>query len=230
LNDATLKIAGGRLDLKVNIQTNDEIEELGDTFNHMTVELVKMKERAENANPLTKLPGNNVIREEIQNRIRQSRKFVVIHSDLDNFKAFNDKYGIGEGDKAIELTARLFKEAIEKKGDREDFVGHEGGDDFVVITTPERAEELAKYFIQRFDSEDVKYYTEEDRKKGYIEAKNRQAVLCKFPLMSISLAGVGNHVRNFKSYAEITNVMPELKEKAKAQPGSVFLLDRRKDR
>lgn len=229
LNSATKEIAGGKLELRVNIKTGDEIEELGETFNDMTQALVKMKARAESANPLTKLPGNVAIHEDVDRRIKEGSKFMFIHSDLDNFKAYNDKYGLGEGDKAIKKTAELFKETIEKVGGPDDFLGHEGGDDFVVITTPQKTEAITSYFIKRFDEEMPKLYSEEDRKLGYIIAKNRQGVICKFALMSISLAGVTNQHRILGSYTEITNILPELKEKAKSIQGSSFVLDKRKD-
>ncbi|MDD5070950.1 MAG: HAMP domain-containing protein [Candidatus Omnitrophica bacterium] len=90
-NQAAKKIASGQLHLKVTIPTNDELEELADSFNFMTQELVRMKKIAENANPLTKLPGNLVIMEEVEGRIKRKEKFTVVYSDLDHFKAFNDK-------------------------------------------------------------------------------------------------------------------------------------------
>jgi len=229
LNRATKEISGGKLELRVDIQTGDEIQELGETFNGMTQALVKMKARAESANPLTKLPGNVAIREDVERRIKDGQKFVIVHSDLDNFKAYNDKYGLGAGDQAIQLTADTFKEAIAKAGNPDDFLGHEGGDDFVVITTPQKVQELTSYFIKRFDEETPKLYNDEDRKTGYIIAKNRQGVICKFGLMSISLAGVTNEHRVLGSYAEITNIMPEVKEKAKAIQGSSYVLDHRKE-
>jgi diguanylate cyclase (GGDEF)-like protein len=229
LNRATKEIVGGKLELRVDIQTGDEIQELGETFNDMTHALVKMKARAESANPLTKLPGNVAIREEVETRLREGRKFVIVHSDLDNFKAFNDKYGLGAGDRAIQITADLLKEAIAKAGAPEDFIGHEGGDDFVLVTTPQKVNELTSYFIKRFDEEMPKLYSDEDRARGYIIAKNRQGVICKFQLMSISLAGVTNEHRVLGSYTEITNIMPELKEKSKSIQGSSFVMDKRKD-
>ena len=98
-----------------------------------------MKEKAENANPLTKLPGNIVIQEMVEERIKKDKKFVLIYSDLDNFKAFNDTYGVHAGDKAIMLTADIMREAIAVEGAEDDFIGHEGGDDFLLLTVPERA-------------------------------------------------------------------------------------------
>lgn len=227
LNKATKEIASGNLDLKVAIRTHDEIQELGDTFNDMTVALKKMKERAENANPLTKLPGNNIIREEIERRIRSRAKFVAIHVDLDNFKAYNDRYGIGKGDEIIKFTNRVLENAVKKKGDPGDFIGHEGGDDFFIITTPDRAEAVADEVIVQFDTEVKNFYSAEDRKAGYIYEKDRKGEPVRFPLMSISLAGVTNQYKPISSYAELTNIAVGVKHKVKQLERSNFLLDKR---
>jgi len=229
LNDATKDIAKGNLDGKVAIKTDDELEELADTFNYMTVELKKMKQKAENANPLTKLPGNIVIQEEAEKRIKQNEKFVLIYCDLDNFKAFNDKYGVHAGDKAIMLTSDIFKESIEKKGKAGDFIGHEGGDDFLLLTIPERAEDIATYIVNEFDRRIRKLYSREDLDRGYIEAKARDTEeIQKFPIMTISLAGVSNIEKQIETYAQVTNIAAEVKKAAKKAKGSKFILDRRK--
>ncbi len=228
LNIATKAIAAGDLKRKVDIRTKDEIEELGDTFNFMTEALQKMKERAENANPLTKLPGNNVIHEEITGRINTRKKFVVIYSDLDNFKAFNDKYGIGAGDKAIRMTAEIMSESL-KLGGQDSFLGHEGGDDFVLITSPANAEKVAKYITDEFDKRVRVLYNKEDLDQGFIIAHARDGTIQKFPTMTISLAGVSSEIRQLTSYAQITNICAEVKKKAKSIPQSIFVLDRRID-
>lgn len=227
LNLATKDISSGNLNLRVKIKTNDEIQELGETFNDMTMALQKMKERAENANPLTKLPGNNVIREEIDKRIRLKQKFVAIHADLDNFKAYNDKYGIAKGDEVIKFTAKVLQNALKEKGSSDDFVGHEGGDDLYLLTTPDKVEAVTDYIIKTFDKEIRKFYSKEDLDLGYILEKNRQGVTVKFPIMSISMAGVSNQIRDLSSYAELTNIAIEVKTKAKEIKGSVFILDKR---
>jgi len=228
LNEATKAIAGGNLTLKVDIRTRDEIEELGDTFNHMTSALQNMKDKAENANPLTKLPGNNVIHEEITSRINANRKFVVVYSDLDNFKAFNDKYGIGAGDKAIKLTADIMRESL-KFGSPDDFLGHEGGDDFVLLTTPNNAEKVTTYITKEFDRRVRDLFTKEDLEQGFIIAHGRDGAIQKFPIMTLSLAGVSNEKRPLVSYGEITNICAEVKKKAKSIPQSTFVLDKRID-
>ena len=227
LNEVTKLIAAGDLSVRAKISTHDELEELGATFNYMTEELVKMKEKAENANPLTKLPGNIVIHEETDKRIRENRKFMVIYCDLDNFKAFNDKYGIAKGDDAIKMTAELFKESSQLKGNADDFVGHEGGDDFILLTTPEKAQAVADHITSQFDKRVRALYDKEDLGRGFIMAHGRDGEIKKFPIMTISLAGVTNEHRRIESYGEITNIAAEIKKKAKAIEGSVFVVDKR---
>jgi diguanylate cyclase (GGDEF)-like protein len=227
LNNVTKIIASGDLSIRTNIHTNDELQELGETFNFMTVELIKMKERAENANPLTKLPGNIVIHEQVEQRIQSNQKFVVIYCDLDNFKAFNDKYGIAKGDEAIKITADVFKEAVKAAGSALDFIGHEGGDDFILLTTPAKADAVAEYIIKEFASRIRSLYSQEDLQAGFIIAHARDGSINKFPIMTISLAGVSNEFKPITSYAEVTNIAADLKKKAKATGGSVFVIDKR---
>jgi diguanylate cyclase (GGDEF)-like protein len=226
-NQAAKVIAAGHLDSRVSIFTNDELEELANTFNFMAQELIKMKERAENANPLTKLPGNIVIMEEVEKRIKTNQKFTVIYSDLDNFKAFNDKYGIHAGDEAIKMAAEIFKEAVKNKGSTDDFVGHEGGDDFIILTTPGRAEAIANYITSEFDKRVRSLFSKEDLERGYIVATGRDGVVKQFPIMTISLAGVTNEYRPLQSYGEVTNIAAEVKKKAKKEQRSCFVLDKR---
>ena len=229
LNTATKDIASGNFDHRVEIRTNDEIEELGETFNVMTLALKKMRERAENANPLTALPGNNVIREEIENRIKQKEKFAAVHIDLDNFKAYNDRYGVAKGDEVIKFTSELLKDAVEEKGAKDDLVGHEGGDDFFVITPPDKVEDIAHKIILDFDSQIRNFYSREDQKKGHILEKDRRGEMMKYPFMTISLAGVSNKFRQISSYGELTNIAVGVMHKAKEMRRSNFILDRRRD-
>lgn len=227
LNKATKDISAGNLDMKVDIRTNDEIQELGDTFNEMTTALKRMREKAENANPLTKLPGNTIIREEIERRIKSGEKFVAIHADLDNFKAYNDRYGIAKGDEIIKFTSRVLEKSIKRKGNPGDFIGHEGGDDFFLITSPDKAETIADEIIVGFDTEVKGFYSDGDRKAGCIYEKNRKGEMVRFPLMSISLAGITNQYSPISSYAELTNIAVGVKSKVKQLERSNFLLDKR---
>ncbi|MBL7069941.1 MAG: diguanylate cyclase [Candidatus Omnitrophica bacterium] len=227
LNQTTKIIGSGDLSVRTDIRTGDELQELGDTFNFMTEELVKMKARAENANPLTKLPGNISIHDRIDAEIKGNKKFMVIYCDLDNFKAFNDKYGIAQGDVAIKLTSEVFKEAAQKKGNPDDFLGHEGGDDFILVTTPDKAKGIADHITSEFDKRVRKLYSQEDLTQGHIVAHGRDGSVKEFPIMSISLAGITNQVRKISSYGQVTNIAAEVKKKAKAVAGSTFVIDER---
>ena len=228
LNKATKEIASGNLEGKVELDTKDEIGELGHTFNTMTKALKRMREIAENANPLTGLPGNNVIREEVERRIKDKEKFVAIHVDLDNFKAYNDRYGIGKGDEVIKFTCAALQDGLKEKGSKEDFIGHEGGDDFFLITSPDKAEDLTNKIISDFDTKIRGFYTDEDKKNGYILAKDRQGAMMKFPVMTISLAGITNQFKPITSYGELTNIAVGVKQRAKEEKRSNFFIDQRK--
>jgi diguanylate cyclase (GGDEF)-like protein len=228
LNSITKIIASGNFNVRADIHTNDELQELGETFNYMAAELVKLKERAENASPLTKLPGNIVIREEIEKRIIQGNQFVVIYADLDDFKAFNDKYGIARGDEAIKLTADILKEAIQLEGNQDDFIGHEGGDDFIIITTYPKTQNLSDYIIAELGRRIRQLYAPEDLKQGYIISETRDGTIRHFPIMTISLSGVSNTHRTITSYAQVTNIAAEVKKKAKSIGGSVLVIDKRR--
>ena len=168
-----------------------------------------------------------MIQEEVEKRIAAGEKFMVIYCDLDNFKAFNDKYGVHKGDDAITLTGDIFKETVEKEGEKQDFVGHEGGDDFLLVTVPERAQKIADYITTEFDKRVREFYDQEDLDRGYIVAHARDGSVKQFPIMTISLAGVTNESHPIKSYSEVTNIAAGIKKLAKKKEGSCFILDRR---
>jgi len=234
LNRATEAIMSGKLGNKVSIKTGDELEALADAFNHMSDSLKMMKESAEDTNPLTHLPGNNGIKFDLQRRLHQKQKFVLFHSDLDRFKVFNDVYGLAKGDAAITKTADLLKEIIQKEGDKGDFVGHQGGDDFVLILKPTRAKKIAETIIKRFDEEIVKaLYPKEDFERGYVEMLDRrgaaergesEAQKKKFPLLGFSLAGVTNSRRDFADYNAVLREAVKVKKQVKAEIKSSFLI------
>ena len=180
------------------------------------------------ANPLTRLPGNVSILNEIQGRIDKNELFSVCYTDLDKFKAFNDKYGFKNGDEVIKNTARILIESVQEKGTPGDFIGHIGGDDFVVMTSPDKAEGLCKNIIAKFDKMVPELYTEEDRKKGYIVAKDRQGRKKKIAFISISIAVVSNEKKKIKHVAEVGELGAELKEYAKNLKGSTYVTERRK--
>ncbi len=180
-----------------------------------------------NLSPLTGLPGNIRIQEEIERMVREQRPFAVLYCDLDNFKAYNDQKGFVRGDRLIQATARIIQDAVVEIAGSEGFVGHVGGDDFVAIVPPESAEPIAKRIVERFDAQVHRFYDPEDIERGYIEVEDRKGVLQRLPLASISVGIATTAVRTFGHYGEAVAVATEMKQFAKRQSGSSYAIDRR---
>ncbi|GAC1424003.1 MAG: hypothetical protein NVSMB5_17920 [Candidatus Velthaea sp.] len=179
-------------------------------------------------NPLTRLPGNLAIENEIRRRFDERIPWAVIYLDLDHFKAFNDVYGFVRGDEAIRLVAATLQAAIKRLGTDEDFIGHIGGDDFILVSSPGRADELARDVALTFDRDVRALYDRADLERGWIETRDRRGMITKFPVMSLSLALVTNSTRVITNYQQIGEVAAELKAYAKKQPGSFVATDKRK--
>jgi diguanylate cyclase (GGDEF)-like protein len=181
------------------------------------------------ASPLTGLPGNVRIEDEIDARVEQNREFAILYADLDSFKAFNDHYGFLRGDQAIQETARVIEDASIAATDGEAFVGHVGGDDFVIVVQPEQAAPVAEAIVAAFDAKVGEWYDAGDRANGYIEVMNRRGELQRFPILTISIGVATTEKRTFHHYAEAVALAPEMKQYAKGLQGSAWAADRRTD-
>ncbi len=177
--------------------------------------------------PLTGLPGNTRIQEELERAIAEQRQFALLYADLDNFKAYNDHYGFARGDDILRLAARLLHGAVQATARPDAFVGHVGGDDFVAITAEEAAKAVVEDLIERFDGEVPSLYDPEDAERGWIEIENRRRQLERFPLVSLSVGVASTATRHFGHYAEAVAIASEMKSLAKQQPGSSWAVDRR---
>jgi GGDEF domain-containing protein len=227
LMEATHKISRGELDTRVPIVRDDEIGQLATSFNEMSVALQRMRDEAKGANPLSGLPGNITIAKYIDDCLAAGRVICVLYCDLDNFKAYNDKYGFTKGDEAILYTRDCLMTVAQRKDMQSIFVGHEGGDDFVVVCGYEYWEPFAKHFITTFDRGIYQFYNSIDARNGFIESINRQGQRQRFPLMSISIAVVTNKTRPFRRHAEMIQVVAEVKKYVKSMDGSCYAIDRR---
>lgn len=183
--------------------------------------------RAMDANPLTKLPGNTSIISRIQELIDRSEDFALAYCDLDHFKSFNDKYGFSRGDEVLMMTARVIVNTIRGFPGVKSFVGHVGGDDFVFIVPAHVAEEACKRVVDAFDGIVPHFYDEDDRERGGIVSTDRQGAVRSFPLMAVSIAVVFNSGGRLKHYGEASAIAMGLKKKAKENPKSSYVLDRR---
>ena len=180
------------------------------------------------ANPLTRLPGNVSIETRIEAALDANRPLAVLYIDLNQFKAYNDSYGYDAGDRVIKATGKLLL-GLARAGGAQEFVGHIGGDDFILLTTPDRMETLAKRVISEFDALAPSFYKEEDRKKRKIVSTDRQGRVIEFPLLSVAIGICHNAYHPLSSYAEVSQIAAELKRHAKAKTGSALVVDRRRD-
>lgn len=226
---ATQEISKGNFKARVPISGDDELGRLATSFNEMSTAIAQMQDEAKGANPLTGLPGNITISSRIDMNIDMGKTFAVLYCDLDNFKAYNDKYGFIKGDDAILYSRDKLVETAETEGMHNIFVGHEGGDDFVVITPYDCWELYAQRFVDAFDRDIGQFYNSTDRKNKCISSVNRQGQPQKFPLMSMSIAVVTNAKRKFTHHGEIVQVAAEVKKYAKKIEGSGYKLDERSE-
>lgn len=179
------------------------------------------------ANPLTGLPGNRAIEQEVQGRIDREESFSFLYLDIDNFKAYNDYYGYSRGDSAIRIVAELLRDCSREHGGASDFVGHIGGDDFCVVTGPDGAEALGEAIVERFSTEFMKLIEPEDLERGYLEVRARQGGVLRVDFPSLTIAVVTDQGRQYEHWGRVSDAAAELKSFGKTQTGSIVVTERR---
>ena len=226
LEKATALIADGEFDFDFRMNRRDEIGSLAHAFGVMSRRLKILEERSRDASPLTGLPGNRAIEEEMTTRLEAKRPFSLCHVDLDNFKPFVDKYGYAWGSEVIKEVAGLLAAQMKAAGTPEDFLGHIGGDDFVIISAPGRAEELCRRIVAGFDERIGKFYLEEDREQGFFIGKDRRGIEQRFPLITVTMAIITDDGSRFRNPLEMAEMAAQLKEYAKTLPGSNYVTEK----
>ncbi|MFB9147706.1 GGDEF domain-containing protein [Halomonas alkalicola] len=181
--------------------------------------------QARNANPLTGLPGNILIQESLAERLRQERAFVAVYADLDNFKAFNDCYGYAEGDRLILALSRLL---LSHLSEAEDFLGHVGGDDFMLLLGGPRWRASCEQVLSDFAALVPDFYQPEHCAAGGLTCENRRGEPVFHPLVSLSLAARPVHAGEGLRPAQLAAELSELKAQAKRRAGNTLFIDRRR--
>jgi diguanylate cyclase (GGDEF)-like protein len=176
-------------------------------------------ESARVASPLTGLPGNIQIHRELQKRANSIKKYSVIYADLDYFKWFNDLYGFQKGDELLQYTADIIQQSVMTCGSPHDFVGHIGGDDFIVLSHIESPTLLCEEIMRRFELGIDLFYEGE----GAHTVKDRQGNQVDTDGVTISLALVICDCRDSISLAQISEASALLKKQAKSEKGSVYV-------
>jgi diguanylate cyclase (GGDEF)-like protein len=187
---------------------------------------LRRTEEARGTSPLTGLPGNHRIDSEIAQRAAAGTPYAVCHVDLDDFKSFNDSYGFLRGDDLLQLLARCLRTAAGQAGEPEPFIGHIGGDDFLVVCSPQQAEPLCRRVVAEFDAAVVSHYDPQDAARGWLETKDRRGELRRHPVVAVSI-GVAQHDGSPRDHRAVVAAAAEMKAVAKASEGSVVAVDRR---
>ncbi|MFO7945778.1 MAG: GGDEF domain-containing protein [Armatimonadota bacterium] len=177
--------------------------------------------------PLTGLPGGPAIQREIERRFHDRGRLGVVLLDIDNFKPFNDLYGYRRGDRFILWLKEIIGEAVARAECKDAFVGHLGGDDFVLLASPEDAEAIARDVIQAFDVGRDQFFDESDRRRGFFEALSRTGEKQRFPLSTLTAVMVTNEADDIQHPGQMSRILAELKAYAKTMEGSNFFRDRR---
>lgn len=189
--------------------------------------------RLQVSNPLTGLPGATYIEEQTSKRLEAGLPTAMCYADLDHFKAFNDKYGYSRGDNVIRILATILHESISMFGRVGDFVGHVGGDDFVIITDYNCLEPVCEYVTTSFDTLIPFQYDEKDMEQGFILSYNRLGEERHFPFVTVSIGIVTNERRPLDNYLMMTELAAEMKEYTKSISKSaeisqsIFQVDKR---
>ncbi len=176
------------------------------------------------ANPLTQLPGNVPLQEHIDALLAGYGQFAIAYCDLDNFKAFNDIYGYARGDDAIRLASRLLLQAVDPE---QDFVGHIGGDDFMVVFRSRDWVERCHSLLEQFELKVPRLYDLEHRRQGGLRSRDRRGRLRFFPFLSISIGALAVEPGFCCSHHELSEMAAEVKRQAKRTQGNTLFIDRR---
>jgi GGDEF domain-containing protein len=227
---AAKKVRKGDYSVRIKDHKKDELSLVVSVMNDMVRTVEVSVSEAKGMNPLSGLPGNISIEKEVDKRIEAGDMFAILYSDLDNFKAYNDKYGFSKGDEILLYARDCFIEAKAEFPYSDIFLGHEGGDDFIAVAPYGISEKLAQKICEVFDAGVKRFYTEEDAEQGFIISKDRQGNEQQFNLASFSIAILHNKDKKVSKLGELDvgTMKSAVKKMEDRPPGSAYLMDRRK--
>jgi diguanylate cyclase (GGDEF)-like protein len=228
LKRATFRISEGDFDYDPQIPEGDEFGDLARDFTRMASKLKVLEQISLDASPLTRLPGNIAIEKVLDRKLQEEHPFAVCYADLDNFKAYSDRYGYVKGSEVIKITGEIIYDVVKRHSSGDAFVGHVGGDDFVMIIPTEDVNAVCTAVIDTFTVKIREHYSPEDLKKGALEGKDRYGVHRIFPIMTISIAVLTCKKGEYDSAVKIAKAAVQIKEYVKETPGSNYLINRRR--
>lgn len=176
------------------------------------------------SNPLTLLPGNVPIYERMDELMLGDDPFAVAYCDIDNFKPYNDVYGYGKGDHVIKLIADILSQYTHTSGD---FVGHVGGDDYIVIFLSEDWIDRCNNILRSFEKEIVRFYNHADNERGGILSVSREGDERFYPIMTLSIGAITLSPEQNLSHTDIAELASQAKHDAKQIQGNSLFIERR---
>jgi diguanylate cyclase (GGDEF)-like protein len=196
-----------------------------DTTRDLIREITQLQiNAARYANPLTLLPGNVPITEHIERLLGAGTAFCACYCDVDNFKPFNDVYGYHKGDEIIRLTARVMSQQCDPE---RDFIGHIGGDDFIVLFQSMDWEHRCRMALEQFALHVPTLLSEEDRARGGLMSEDRRGEETFFPFPTLSIGAVVVHTNELTSHFEVS-AAADAKKQAKRIAGNSLFTERRR--
>lgn len=191
--------------------------------------MLRRSDRDTGVHPSTRLSGTRDIATELARRVLSTAGFAACYADLDHFKEFNDRYGYHRGDRIIRLLARILHDIVKGRCGSDGFVGHIGGDDFLFVVPLVAMPRVCDEVIEVFDELIPLQYSEQDRRVGYFFGKDRRGQMHRVPTMTLSIGVATNQRRRFTRAVEVSELATEMKTYAKTLPGSLWVVDRRRD-
>lgn len=182
--------------------------------------LLRRTQRYMGTDSLTKLPGNALLREELAKRLESGDPTAVCYVDLDHFKAYVDTYGFEPASRVIQWTARILYNQMVEHGSPNDYIGHIGGDDFVVITTADHAAAVCDGIIASFEEQRERFYEPDDFAKGYLHGLDRDGLERDFPLMTVTIAVLRPDLRDIRDMNALATEAARAKARLKLKDGS----------
>jgi len=223
LEKATALVAEGKFNDDLNMNRQDAIGSLAQAFSTMAERLKALEAVHRDANPLTGLPGNLVIERQLKKRLEGKTLFSLCHVDLDNFKPFVDHYGYAWGSEVIREVGHIMINQTKTMDVQDVFIGHIGGDDFIIIAEPRKARSICRTILKEFDLCSLNFYSEKDRQRGFFTGKDRSGVVRDFPLITMTIAVVTDDGTRFNNPIDMAETAAKLKEYAKSLPGSNYV-------
>ncbi len=185
--------------------------------------LIRLARRNLERNPTSNLPGAEAIEAAIGQRLKDGVPTAVCHADLDNFKSYADSHGFERANEVISMTSRILAGICTLEGDGSEFVGHLGGDDFVLVLPVGRYRKACTRILEEFDSKRARYHSAEELAQGFYAARDRRGRTATYPLLSLSIAAVTSDRDHFATPAAAGEMLVEKKKRAKRIRGSAFV-------